>query len=150
LPTKKGSRIFYKFKRKLLGNLCHCAVGALLFYFEGVSGTALEPGIVAVIQTFGKGINFHPHLHFLVTEGRVGEAGVFYKVGSLNDGRLAEIFAREILSFLVGREHLSPEWAERLLSWRRTGFNVNSKVRAKTRQEAELVGKYMIRPPSVA
>jgi hypothetical protein len=33
-----------------------------------------------------------------------------------------------------------------LLSWRRTGFSVHSRVRAKTKPEAEQVGKYMIRP----
>jgi hypothetical protein len=32
-----------------------------------------------------------------------------------------------VLAFLVGRELLSPEWAERLLSWRQTGFNIHSK-----------------------
>jgi hypothetical protein len=47
---------------------------------------------------------------------------------------------------LIGREVLSPEWGERLLSWRHTGFNVHSLARAKTRDEAERVGKYMIRP----
>jgi hypothetical protein len=51
-----------------------------------------------------------------------------------------------VLAFLVGRELLSPEWAERILSWRHTGFNVHSRVRAKTKPEAERVGKYMIRP----
>jgi len=45
-----------------------------------MAGTALEPGIVAVIQTFGDRINLHPHLHFLVTEGGLDEAGVFYKI----------------------------------------------------------------------
>jgi uncharacterized OB-fold protein len=29
------------------------------------------PGVIAAIQTFGTKINFHPHLHFLVTEGGV-------------------------------------------------------------------------------
>ena len=48
--------------------------------------------------------------------------------------------------FLTEHELLSPGWAERLLSWRHTGFNVHSRVRAKTRHEAERVGKYMIRP----
>jgi len=55
-------------------------------------------------------------------------------------------FAREVLGFLVGLELLSPEWAERLLSWRHTGFSVHSRVRARTKSEAERVGKYMIRP----
>ena len=56
----KMLRVFFKFKRRLLGDLCRCAVQALLFYFQAVAGTALEPGIVAVIQTFGDRINFHP------------------------------------------------------------------------------------------
>jgi hypothetical protein len=138
--------VFFKFKRKLLGELCRCAVRALLFYFQAAAGTSLEPGVVAVIQTFGDRINFHPHLHFLVTEGGVDAAGVFHQISRIDDTRLAEIFAREVLSFLVGRELLSPEWAERLLSWPHTGFNVHSMVRAKTKPEAERVGKYMIRP----
>jgi hypothetical protein len=76
----------------------------------------------------------------------VDEAGVFHKIPRIDDSRLAAIFAREVLAMLVGRELLSPEWAERLLSWRHTGFSVHSLVRAKTGNEAERVGKYMIRP----
>ena len=56
----KMLRVFFRFKRKLLGELCRCAERALLFYLEAAAGTALEPGIVAVIQTFGDRINFHP------------------------------------------------------------------------------------------
>jgi len=67
-------------------------------------------------------------------------------VGSFDDGRLASLFAREVLGFLVRQELLSPEWAERLRSWRHSGFSVHSRVRAKTKPEAERVGKYMIRP----
>jgi len=58
----------------------------------------------------------------------------------------AEIFAREVLRILVGVGLLSPEWAERILSWRHTGFNVYSRVRARTRTEAQRIGKYMVRP----
>jgi ribosomal protein S27E len=131
----KRLRIFFKFKRRLLGDLCRCAVRALLAYFRAATGKTLEPGVVAVIQTFGDRINFHPHLHFLVTEGGVDEAGVFQRMSSFDDARLAEVFAREVLGFLVGRELLSSEWAERLLSWRHTGFSVHSRVRAKTKPE---------------
>ena len=81
-----------------------------------------------------------------MTEGGTDEAGVFHKIPRIDDSRLAEIFAREVLSFLVGRELLSPEWAERILSWPHSGFNVHSLVRAKTKIEAERVGKYMLRP----
>ena len=47
---------------------------------------------------------------------------------------------------LVGKDLLSQEWAERLLSWRHSGFNVHSLVRTEAKAEAERVGKYMIRP----
>jgi hypothetical protein len=56
-----------------------------------------------------------------VTEGGVDEVGVFHQILRIDDSRLAEIFAREVLAMLVRKELLSPEWAER-------------------------VGEYMIRP----
>jgi hypothetical protein len=62
-----------------------------------------------------------------------------------DDLRLPEIFAREVLRFLVDKGLLSPEWAGRILSWRHTGFNVHSRVRAKTRLEADRIGKYIVR-----
>jgi hypothetical protein len=64
----------------------------------------------------------------------------------IDDSRLASLFSREVPGFLVHQELLSPEWAEKILSWRHTGFNVHSWVRARTKKEAERVGKYMIRP----
>jgi hypothetical protein len=142
----KMLRLFFKYNRRLLGELCRCALRSLTRYFEAVTGSDLMPGVIAAIQTFGDRINLHPHLHFLVTEGGLDESGVFRKLSRIDDSRLAELFAREVLGFLVQRELFSPEWAERLLSWRHTGFNVHSRVRAKTKIEAERVGKYMIRP----
>jgi len=52
-------------------------------------------------------------------------AGVFHKIPRIDDSRLAEIFAREVLAMLVRKELLSPEWAERILSWPHSGFNVH-------------------------
>ena len=43
-------------------------------------------------------------------------------------------------------ELISEALVEKIMGWRHTGFSVHSKVRAKTREEAERVGKYMIRP----
>ena len=73
-------------------------------------------------------INLHVDLHFLVTEGGVDEAGVFHKIPRIDDSRLAEIFSREVLAMLVRKTLLSPEWAERILSWPHSGFNVHSHI----------------------
>ena len=56
-------RVFFKYKRRLLGDLCRCTLRALTRYFEVVTGSTLAPGVIAAIQTFGDRINFHPHLH---------------------------------------------------------------------------------------
>jgi len=117
-----------------------------MVYLEALTGEDLVPGVIVAVQTFGERINFHPHLHLLVTEGGVERAGIFHRIAHLDDSRLAEIFAREVLALLVSKGLLSPEWAERILSWRHTGFNVHSRVRARTKVEAERVGKYMVRP----
>jgi len=74
------------------------------------------------------------------------ESGVFHPFFRFDDERLADVFTREVLGFLIRKELLSPEWAERILSWRHNGFNVHSLVRTKTKPEAERVGKYMIWP----
>jgi hypothetical protein len=122
----KMLRIFFKYNRRLLGDLCRAALRALTRYFEVAAGEPLVPGVIAVIQTFGDRINFHPHLHFLVTEGGRNAAGVFHEILRIDDTRLGKLFAREVLAMLVGKELLSPEWAERLLSWRHCGFSGHS------------------------
>jgi len=153
----KMLRIFFKYNRRLLGELCRCALRSLTRYFEVTTGSELMPGVIAAIQTFGNRINLHPHLHFLVTEGGVDEAGLFHKVPRIDDSRLAKLFGREVLADLVGRELLSPEWADRLLSWRHTGFNVHSRVRARTKREDRIIDHLKLRfvaempsPPQLA
>jgi hypothetical protein len=64
-------RLLFKLKRPLLGELCRLPLRSLTRYFEALNGSALTPGVIAAIQTFGDRINLHPHLHFLVTEGGV-------------------------------------------------------------------------------
>jgi hypothetical protein len=96
MPDRSNRNLFFRYKRRLLGELRQAAMRAFLVCFEAMAGTELSPGVVAVIQTFGDRINFHPHLHFLVTEGGMDEAGVFHKVGPFDDDRLAEVFAREV------------------------------------------------------
>ncbi|HUU80780.1 MAG TPA: transposase, partial [Acidobacteriota bacterium] len=102
--------------------------------------------IVASIQTFGQKINLHPHLHFLVTEGGEDSEGRFHHLVSFQDSLLAEFFKREVFSLLLRQELISEAVVEKIAGWRHSGFSVHSKVRAKTREEAERVGKYMIRP----
>ncbi|MCJ7641998.1 MAG: transposase zinc-binding domain-containing protein [Desulfobacterales bacterium] len=42
-------RVFFKYKCRLLGDLCRCALRSLPRYFVVVSGSALTPGVIAAI-----------------------------------------------------------------------------------------------------
>ncbi len=68
-------RIFFKYNRSLLSELCLCGKEALVKFFKATTGNYIAPGIIAVIQTFGNRLNFHPHLHFLVIEGGTDKKG---------------------------------------------------------------------------
>jgi len=119
---------------------------AIRKYLRAATGKELTPGIIAVIQSFGSKINLHPHLHFLVTEGGEDQHGQFHKVSRFEESVIAKFFSREVFSILLHEGLINLQFVQKILRWRHTGFNVHSKVRATSKEEAERVGKYMIRP----
>jgi hypothetical protein len=50
------------------------------------------PGVVISIQTFGDLVNFHPHLHCLVTDGCFMANGWFYVLPEIDVKRLVSAF----------------------------------------------------------
>ena len=68
------------------------------------------PGVVAVIQTFGDRINFHPHIHVLITEGGTAPDGSFHRVPRFHDEVIQEIFTHEVFSLV-----------RKILHWRHRG-----------------------------
>ncbi|MEW6456932.1 MAG: transposase [Acidobacteriota bacterium] len=91
-------------------------------------------------------MNFHPHLHFLTTEGGRDKDGRFHKVSHFDDAILAQFFSREVFLLSLKEGFINLELVREILLWRHSGFNVHSKVRERTKKEEERVGKYMIRP----
>ena len=91
-------------------------------------------------------INYHPHIHVLITEGGEDKEGLFHKVSRFDDALIAEFFAQEVFSLLLQKKLISLELVQKILLWRYTDFKVYSRVRATNKREAERVGKYMIRP----
>lgn len=63
-------RIYFRFDRRLLGELCRAAAHTVITVYRTASGRPDGvPGMVGAIQTFGQLIHAHPHIHALVTEG---------------------------------------------------------------------------------
>jgi hypothetical protein len=81
-------RIYFKYDRKLLTQLCHCASESLQMFFR-----ILE--MIMVIHTFGDYAKFNPHLHAIVADGLFRPNGTFYCLPKTEFKALEEIFRSE-------------------------------------------------------
>ncbi len=144
----KRLRLFFRYDRKLLGELASCAWRALEFYFEvSVDGADVRPGAVGFLQTAGELLNFHPHVHILVTDGGFGPDRGFRHLPRLNSRHLERLFQAEVLRMLMDKGLIGEETVRNLLTWRHSGFSVHGAVRVEGRQGAARLGRYMIRCP---
>jgi len=79
------------------------------------------PGVVAVIQTFGDRINFHPHIHVLITEGGTAPDGSFHRVPRFHDEVIQEIFTHEVFSLLLRKKLIGLPLVRKILHLRHRG-----------------------------
>jgi hypothetical protein len=64
--------------RATLGKLSRCAFETMReLYRREIGNDTVLPGIFSAIQTFGDLLNFHPHIHSIVTEGAYTEDDKF-------------------------------------------------------------------------
>ena len=126
----KVLRPYFLYHRPLLSRLCRAAyetaremIGAAL-----PAQDALTPGMIAVVQTFGDDLSWHPHVHALVTRGGWDRAGQWVPVPFVAGEAAALLFRHKVLAFLTGEGLLDEERARLLLSWRHSGFSVRTSV----------------------
>lgn len=144
----KRLRILFRYDRKLLGELAACAWRALKLYFEAYfDGADVTAGAVGFLQTAGELLNFHPHLHVLVTDGGFTPGGAFRPIAWFHSQHVERLFRAEVLRMLLGKELIIEAVVDNLLSWRHSGSSAHAAVRVEDRQGAVRLGRYMIRCP---
>ncbi|MFH1562356.1 MAG: transposase, partial [Nitrospirota bacterium] len=143
-------RIYFRNDRKLLGKLSRCAYRTLLLLYQ----TTLEredvaPGVIISIQTFGDLMNFHPHLHAIVSEGCFDAGGVFYQLPPVSSKKMEEIFSHELFRLLLNEGKITEEVVNLLESWQHSGFSVHQEVRIDGKDMGGLEGliQYIGRAP---
>jgi ribosomal protein S27E len=145
-------RGFFKYNRKLLGKLCHCAQQSLLDFFRvvlrkprGIGGT------IMAIQTFGDYCRWHPHLHAIVSDGLYMESGYFFVMPKNVDLQpLKEIFRARVLAMLKKEGLVGDDFLQMIMQWRHTsGFSVHNQVRIARddTKGQEALAQYIIRNP---
>jgi hypothetical protein len=145
----KRLRIFFRYDRKLLGELAACAWRALKLYFEAYfDGAGVTPGAVGFVQTAGELLNFHPHVHVLITDGGFTPGGTFRPLAWFGSRHVEKLFRAEVLRMLLDKELVTEATVDNLLSWRHSGFSAHGAVRVEDRKGAARLGRYMIRCPT--
>ena len=70
IQIPKRLRIYFRFERRLLGEVCRAAARTVITVYRAASGRPdAVPGMVGAIQTSGRLIPVHPHVHALMAEG---------------------------------------------------------------------------------
>ena len=147
----KMLRPYFLYHRPLLGRLCQVAYRTAREMISAASpnGEPLAPGMIAVVQTFGDDLTWHPHVHALVTRGGWDRDGHWAPVPFVDGEAAALVLRHRLFTLLRGEGLLSGERIRLLLSWRHSGFSVHTSVTVPPddRDGLERLARYLLRPP---
>jgi hypothetical protein len=122
----KRLRIYFRFDRRLLGELCRAAAHTVVSAYRSVSGR-LEavPGMVGAIQTFGQLIHWHPHIYALVSEGVFLPESRFMPLPPLANEPFLKLWEQEVFELLLAEGKFTEEVVVNIRSWKHSGFSVD-------------------------
>ncbi|MFD1038220.1 transposase [Virgibacillus byunsanensis] len=110
----------------------------------------LRSGVITVIHTFGRDLNFNPHIHALVTEGALDNENNWVHTGYIPYEYLRKSWQKVVLDLV--KEWFPMDLKVRELIddlYRRypNGFYVNAEKKMKNaKQVAKYIGRYLARP----
>jgi ribosomal protein S27E len=141
-------RVYFKYNRALLSKLCRTAYESLAAYITTtLHKPAGELGVVMAIQTFGEYLNYHPHLHAVVTDGVFTPSGMFYVSPHCDTKSLEELFRNKVIHLLIKEGLLAQELGLKMLQWKNSGFSVykGSSIHRNDSHSLEHLCQYIIR-----
>ena len=144
-------RTYFLRNRELLGDLSRAAWETVLeMMTEAAGDLSLRPGMVIVPQSFGSSVNFHPHLHSIVSRGGWTPTGEWMPIPYVDAGAAARLFRHKVLKFLRAADLIDQERMELILGWgHNSGFSVHNSVvvHADDGEGLERLARYLARPP---
>ena len=141
----KRLRVYFKRDHRLLGRLSRISAGVVFKAFQAETGdTGLFPGMVAAVQTFGDLINWHPHVHAIVTEGVFTDSGHtstglsagFIRIPQVDMAGCLNLWREEVFDLLLSEEKIGQEVVDNMRSWKHSGFSIDTSVRLEAGDSA--------------
>ena len=123
----KMLRSIFRKRRHLLNLLFQIATDTLRDAFR--TRLNLPHGRIAAaaaVHTFGDYLLFHPHIHILAADGLFDKEGRFHCMPAADLGPMTELFRHRFIQVLRDGKHLSTRKAADLLSWKHSGFHIDS------------------------
>lgn len=142
--------LFYE-RRELLDDLMKCGMQVVKeLVEEWQKKKKLTPGIVETLQTFSCDGNFHPHLHFLVTEGGMSRFGKWVDMKFFSYKAISKKWQYHVIKML--REKLTPSEKSKVLLHKMYdmyphGFVIFAKPKlGSIRRLSQYLARYVARP----
>jgi hypothetical protein len=146
----KRFRLFFRFDRALLGELARLAWQTVLEVSRVVLGRDdVVPGAVTAIHSFGQLLQWHPHVHALVTDGAFTPDGAFIPMPPIDDELFVMLFREKVFELLLRKGRITEVVVTQMRTWRRPGFSVDRSVRIAAGDTAglERLARYLFRCP---
>ncbi len=145
----KRLRLYFRYDRKLLGKLAKAAYETVIESIPQLNKEVkFKPGAIVSIQTFGDLINFHPHIHMLLSDVAFDNCCDNRK-HFLKPNRLISLWQDKVFKLLEESGNIDKATIISMKCWQHSGFSINNSVKIKAGDKeglAKLI-QYMTRCP---
>jgi hypothetical protein len=148
LTIPKRLRIYFMYDRKLLAKLSQCGWKAIKIFLKSASYyDDAVPGVSIAVHTAGDFLNFHPHLHAIVSDGCFLADGSFQTAPGFDPADLEAAFQYQVLAMLKKEGKINAAVIENMLSWHHSGFHVyvGSRIWPDDHTGLENLARYIVR-----
>jgi len=146
----KRLRIYFRYDRALLKELPKLAWQVIRAIYQAVlDRDNIVPGMIAIVQTHGELVHFHPHVHAIVTDGAFSYDGNFIPLPEIAVEPFLKLWEQKIFALLLKHGKISQEIVESMRCWKHSGFSVNKNVliKASDKEGLERLVQYISRCP---
>ena len=120
----------------------------LRMFFQLNKSECFTPGFICVLHTFGRSLQWNPHIHYLVSEGGSGNSFAWRKVNHFNYKLLRDSFCTALLNEM--QSHIGPSFKPvkaRIYREHKNGFYVYAKPsQCDPKTISQYIGRYLGRP----
>ncbi len=142
-------RPFFLENRSLLNCLFHSVNSVVTRMFHKDNKTQLfTPGFISVLHTFGRDLKWNPHIHCLISEGGLGNHGLWRSKTHFNYKLMRDSFQTALLNEL--QKHLGDSFKKvkaSIYKNHKNGFYVYAKPnKCNPKTVIKYIGRYLGRP----